>query len=123
MNEYHKLLPLKEATFDTVTLDVEQFFAARQIEWPFADRPEITIERNRDIVQMMVREMAHMPAQRLPEIRYPASWWDAVKERFFPAWAYKRWPARYVSLPERKHFIHVQKEAYLGDPVGHWMDH
>lgn len=32
----------------------------------------------------------------LQEIRYPATWWDAVKLRWFPAWALKRWPARWV---------------------------
>ena len=27
-------------------------------------------------------------------ITYPADWKQAVKERFFPAWALKRWPVR-----------------------------
>ena len=25
-------------------------------------------------------------------ITYPATWWDAVKQRWFPRWALKRWP-------------------------------
>lgn len=26
------------------------------------------------------------------EIRYPADWWQAVKQRWFPEWALRRWP-------------------------------
>lgn len=29
---------------------------------------------------------------------YPESWWDAVKARWFPAWALRRWPARFVRV-------------------------
>ena len=28
-------------------------------------------------------------------IRYPATWWDAVKERWFPIWLLSRYPATY----------------------------
>ncbi len=26
------------------------------------------------------------------ELRYPADWWQAFKDRWFPEWALKRWP-------------------------------
>lgn len=29
------------------------------------------------------------------EIKYPATWWDAFKERWYPAWALLRWPAQH----------------------------
>lgn len=28
------------------------------------------------------------------EFRAPADWWEALKARWFPAWALKRWPVR-----------------------------
>lgn len=31
-------------------------------------------------------------------ISYPADWWQAVKERWFPAWALRRWPVQRVTL-------------------------
>lgn len=27
-------------------------------------------------------------------VKYPADWWEALKARWFPEWALKRWPAR-----------------------------
>lgn len=40
--------------------------------------------------------------RRLAEYRWPATWRDAFKERWFPAWAKERWPVRYekVALDE-----------------------
>jgi len=36
--------------------------------------------------------------ERLPvhQVRYPADWWQAFKERWFPDWALKRWPVRWT---------------------------
>jgi hypothetical protein len=34
----------------------------------------------------------------LPDIKYPATWWDAVKDRFFPTWAKKKWQVTYTSV-------------------------
>ena len=27
-------------------------------------------------------------------VQYPADWWEALKARWFPAWALRRWPVR-----------------------------
>ena len=37
--------------------------------------------------------------EKTPEktIRYPRDWWEALKERWFPQWALKRWPVRYAT--------------------------
>lgn len=32
--------------------------------------------------------------------KWPATWWDAVKERWFPEWAQKRWPVEWVMLKQ-----------------------
>lgn len=29
-------------------------------------------------------------------VRAPSDWWEAVKERWLPAWALRRWPVRYT---------------------------
>jgi hypothetical protein len=31
------------------------------------------------------------------EVRWPANWKEAVKERWFPEWALRRWPVKYSS--------------------------
>lgn len=30
------------------------------------------------------------------EISYPADWWQAFRDRWFPRWAKRRWPVRYA---------------------------
>ena len=40
------------------------------------------------------------------ECRYPADWWQAFKERWFPAWAKERWSVLY------RHYRLTAKELY-----------
>jgi hypothetical protein len=30
------------------------------------------------------------------EVRYPTTWWDAFKDRWFPKWALARWPVAWT---------------------------
>ncbi len=32
--------------------------------------------------------------------KWPATWWDAVKQRWFPVWAKKRWPVAWTTLKQ-----------------------
>jgi hypothetical protein len=41
---------------------------------------------------------ADLPTVTLATQRWPADWREAVKERWAPAWALKRWPVRYNTL-------------------------
>jgi nuclear transport factor 2 (NTF2) superfamily protein len=43
------------------------------------------------------------------EVRYPADWWQAFKERWFPTWAKERWPVRetVVDMVARELYPHV----------------
>ncbi len=34
----------------------------------------------------------------LDTIEYPADWWQAFKERFFPAWMIRRWPVKMTTV-------------------------
>ena len=40
-----------------------------------------------------------MNEQRIKAL-WPRDWWQAVKERFAPAWAKRRWPVIYESIDE-----------------------
>ncbi len=31
------------------------------------------------------------------EVSYPADWWQAFKDRWFPTWARRRWPVRKIT--------------------------
>jgi hypothetical protein len=61
-------------------------------------------------------------------ISYPATWWDAVKDQFFPQWMLRRWPAKYkhhdiivrelyprLSLPDEYHVLNMDRREWVGD--------
>lgn len=45
---------------------------------------------------------------------WPADWWEAVKERWFPTWALHRWPVRYR---------HLSLKAYHAYPTMNLQHH
>lgn len=63
--------------------------------------------------------------------RYPETWWDAFKLRWFPVWMLQRWPVKYVEvwsetsilypdliLPNQRHVKHhtfIREEGYDPD--------
>ena len=59
------------------------------------------------------------------EFKWPADWWEAFKEQWFPAWALRRWPVRYErhkldvkavypnlrpNVPRQEYVIHVLED-------------
>ena len=44
------------------------------------------------------------------ELRWPDGWWQALKDRWFPAWAKGRWPVRMVS---KENLVECSRERYL----------
>lgn len=69
-----------------VTFSVERYRAQAVIrEECIGDLPHILITLERKIAANPTGEES---------IKYPATWWDAFKIRFFPRWARKRWPSR-----------------------------
>ena len=54
-------------------------------------------EWNYEIDAMAVRLERTVWSERLgdEEVRWPATWWDAVKDRWFPAWLKRRFPVEW----------------------------
>jgi len=43
--------------------------------------------------------VAGMPEKRIDvEEKWPADWWQAIKDRWFPEWLLSRWPVRYKTV-------------------------
>ena len=40
----------------------------------------------------------YVPTKELANHRYPTTWVDAFRARWFPSWWLKRWPARYTQV-------------------------
>lgn len=61
-------------------------------------------------------------SQKLETLRWPANWWEAVKERFLPGRMKQRWPVHYevrdvhalypgLSLPHEQHYLHILRST------------
>lgn len=48
-------------------------------------------------------------------IEYPRDWWQALKERWYPAWAKKRWPIRYIHYVYDVSVIYPEFEVAMPD--------
>lgn len=108
---------------ETLILEVERLYAQCAIsnEVCFGTKPRFEIEHDLLAARRLVRMIQDVAVQRIPNsLRYPATWWDALKLRWFPAWALGRWPAQYaqydamvlypeIALPEKMHFMRVYR--------------
>jgi len=50
------------------------------------------------------------------QIRYPADWIEAVKERWFPCWAKRHWPVRYCihDITTKAYYPGISEPPKLG---------
>ena len=100
--------------------------------------PQLLEDATIDIVADMILDdflihlRTYVYAERVDEVMRdwiaPTDWWQAFKDRWFPAWAKRRWPVRfnyehvelkrYVTFPEN---THLWPKA-LGRPVIQILD-
>ena len=103
----------------------------------------VTLERHRFAVEQVVSKFdierwdghewaraAHMDAyirrasaglvgkKRTESVSYPATWWDAVKQRFAPVWFLKRWPAKLTTWTVDAWSLFPELEA----PRAHYLE-
>lgn len=81
---------------DTVELEQLRFAAEKYI--PGSYRPQVRWDLEGRTLAIEIER--HIWARRLGDstAKWPADWWEAVKERWFPVWAKARWPVRYSQL-------------------------
>lgn len=57
-------------------------------------RTHVDVIRN-DLVFMLDTYMVGIPKETIDlEAEWPEDWWEAFRERWFPAWWLKRWPVK-----------------------------
>jgi hypothetical protein len=103
---------------------------------PDAERLQIEASSMRDhaLECVVIRLRTSVFGRKLSEISvsYPADWWQAFKDRWFPTWAKKRWPVEMkterlvsteeytkISCPEHDHFVRLYKNP---DPSSVYED-
>src|SRR6266404_2988643 len=89
----------KLAQFQTLSLERLRYWVGRMISPKMLD-DVVSMESYVDIItkSVMLRFQAQVFCQQLDAqfVRYPADWWEAVRERFAPRWWLKRWPVVYI---------------------------
>lgn len=78
-----------------------------------------------DDIMMRIKGFVWAEQAQRQEVQYPANWWQAFKERWFPAWLLERWPVEHKkhifdvkcvypnfrpSLPEQDYCLHLIRQ-------------
>jgi hypothetical protein len=71
---------------------------------------------------MLVRNfvMTWAGMQSTHSVQYPANWWEAVKERWFPVWAQARWPVRRITWTVDAWRLFRNLPAHVQDAARQW---
>lgn len=78
---------------------------------------EVIYESGRDVSRgaTIIHMVAQALGQTLEEIHYPATWWQAFKQHFFPRWLLRWFPVEYTKY---KVVTFYPKIAMPSEP--HW---
>lgn len=91
--------PFPSQTFDTIDLQRLQFVVSKSVSDDFVvHEPELGRfhdEMCRSI-QYTLRGHVWAEAPKSISVRYPSTWWDAFKARWFPEWALEAYPVNYT---------------------------
>lgn len=61
-------------------------------------RLDVYLNHNFNAVELSFKKYIATQEVAKREARYPTTWWDAFKERWFPAVLCKRWPVHYTYI-------------------------
>jgi hypothetical protein len=73
----------------------------------FKERTEMYEHRHRLCLEVFTRSASHTVT--FDPVSYPATWWQAFKQRFFPSWALNRWPVQLTTV--KRDPVTVEAEA------------
>lgn len=101
MTSKEHTMSFADAPIRTVTLErrrmhgvcVKQVKAVADLRWEAPDH----VSRLNAVEHRLIHDVYVEPLQKAT-VEYPADWWQAVRARWFPAWALRRWPARMVRI-------------------------
>ena len=104
---------------------VALMYIGAELAEDLVERPEVNVmwDYITETIALQVRMGILGREMESVECRWPADWWQAVKQRWFPKWALRRWPAQEevrrltarelypkVELPDREPIIALRIE-------------
>lgn len=88
---YEESLQWEPVAYKEIRLERERFqIGMKAGRISVRDRHHWELEQREDMIARLTYEVYGRRAERT--VSWPETWWDAVKQRWFPAWALKRWP-------------------------------
>lgn len=89
--------PVDEVRLERIRVGVAHFLAKEGYESAAIDLEARLVESTVHTVGMQFRSyMLGLPDEG-GRVEWPATWWEHLKERWFPRWALRRWPVRMES--------------------------
>jgi len=85
-------LPVKRLTLERMKFSLRQILSGAFVE----SMVDLEVDRMADHIAADLTGIVLGHKFQHHEVKYPADWWQAVKERWFPRWAKKRWPVVYI---------------------------
>ena len=99
---------------NTVTLDKIKLYAYKYFSEAFDDSVSVEIFYKPIFDQWKMLLVRQALAEKVWE--YPATWWDAFKDRWFPNWLKDRYPVEYIHIsavyPELLKRVSLPKEPF-----------
>jgi len=81
-----------------LALQVLRVHAQRQIPLALLEAADGRIAYNSAAEALVLELSLSFWSTKLGEFAWPATWWQGVRERFFPQFILKRWPSKFVSV-------------------------
>lgn len=93
-------------------LPAEEFqFIIKRLGSAYAQDKGIKVDPKRFMVEVgkrLVKVVIDVATQEEDLAKYPSTWWDAFKERWYPKWLLKRFPVEYDWIWARHTYPEVE---------------
>ena len=96
-----------ETSARTRHVDLERIDYRHSLEFSRAEQSILTRAQWHEFTELAAHNAVRMLTyhvygrRKIETVEYPATWWDALKLRWFPRWALRRWPAQYAKVEIR----------------------
>lgn len=101
---------LERAIAEQFVLRLHQIEVATKTDGRVLFNPDLRIQ----VVDNQIRALYTLATQETLEAKYPADWWQAFKERWFPHWLLEYYPVKFKQVVAVHKFPELEVPHTLG---------
>ena len=105
-------------TYSTRTLEKLQIGLEQIVSHELMDG-RVDMSTDNILLGVRMRLRGYIWSEQVEVIKYPADWWQALKARWFPKWALRRWPVDYIVYDVRV----IYPDYRVAVPGNEWRWH